>query len=121
MPSKTLIADIDKTSPVLLEIFIVIDLDANDKKDDSLADVPPPEGGEKEAGGCNAHGRTLTERGTSDAPTSAVGEIGRGSDRRTVTLIMQCGGWPMVELTVYPELQHASTSFGERWPKECFR
>ena len=100
MPSNTLIADNDKTSSVLLEIFIVIDLDANDKKDVSLADVPPPEGGEQEAGGCDAHGRTLTGRGTSEAPTSAVGAIVRGSDRRTVTLIMQCGGRPTVELMV---------------------
>ncbi len=92
MPSNTLIADNDKTSSVLLEIFIVIDLDANDKKDVSLADVPPPEGGEKEAGGCDAHGRTLTGIETSEAPTSAVWAIVRGSDRRTVTLIMQCGG-----------------------------
>ena len=60
-PSNTSIDDNDKISSVPLETLIVIDLDANDKKEDSLAEVPPPEGGEKEGGaGCDVAGRIFT-------------------------------------------------------------
>ncbi len=94
-PSVTLTASNSKAPRVLLINVTVIDLDTNDKKDDSPAEVPPPEGGDEGGGGgCGGGGRSLTERGCSEAAAWVRGGVGTVSDRKTVTLMMQCGGWP---------------------------